>query len=138
MARLIEVITMYIENQNPYGERKKIEPVFKYFKHKFDGKYNVDQVIFALDTYTDNFDDFPTYSKLIKILNPPPHLISESEYVQACKWQENNGYPMFSDAKDIKDAYKKQNEHKRAEIISQSNKVQELVGNISKQLTNRN
>lgn len=95
-----------------------------YFRLKFEHRYTVPQVIFALEKYTDLKNDIPAPADILAILNPPlpeKPRITEAQYIQACKAQEKNGYPAFSTEYMLIQEYKKQNdeavsEHKAALI----------------------
>ena len=137
IEKLSIALSITYKTQTTYKEALDLKDRVAGWKFVLEEEFNLAQVLFALKEFMKISQNMPVPADIVKILKPAPHLISESEYVQACKWQENNGYPMFSDAKDIKDAYKKQNEHKREKIISQNKKIQELACDVSKQLTNR-
>lgn len=64
--------------------------------------------------------------------------ITEAQFIAAQKWQERNGWPMFSDAQDTIDEYHAQNaedhsRHKNAVI--ENERIAGVVGQATKALT---
>lgn len=116
VENLTKALTVIIEGQNAYGKKYDLENIFNYMRLKLERKFTVDQVLFALDLYTNRNDDIPTPSAIINILDPQKPRITEAEFVEAQKWQEANGYPMFSAAKETIDEYKKQQSEGREEF----------------------
>lgn len=106
--RLIKVLSVIINGQKAYGKEYSISDTYAYFKMKLEHRYSVDHIIFALNEYTDRKNDIPSPADIINILDPEPPRISEAQYIAAQKWQERNGYPIFSDAKDTIQLYEKQ------------------------------
>lgn len=101
---------------------------------KFAGRFTVDQILYALDVYTDKNDDFPSPHNLIAILEPEPPRVTEAQFIEAQKWQERNGYPMFSDAKDTIDAYHKQRQDEQEKYKIQNEHLLKLAGNSVKKI----
>lgn len=100
---------MIVQGQNAYGKKHDLAHLLAYYEFKLQRRYSVAQVLHALDIYTDRHDDIPTPAGIIAILSPEPPKITEAQYVNACKWQERNGYPIFSDARDLIEEYHRQN-----------------------------
>ena len=101
------------DGQKAYGKNVELQPLFAYFKLKLESRFSVDQVIYALNKYTDSKNDIPAPADIINILNPPKPRISEAQFVEAQKWQEKNGWPMFSDAQETIDLYRQQEKDAR-------------------------
>lgn len=120
--------------QNAYGQKREPKLVMKGWEIKLSGRFTVEQILFALDKYTDKHDDFPTPNKIIEILDPEPPRITEAEFVAAQKWQERNGFPMFSDAKDVIDKYNAQEHKKRQDYSIQCDEVKKIVQNSVKMI----
>ena len=133
LAKFVKVLSIIVKGQNAYGRKHNLEDMISYFGLKLSKRYTVDQVIYALDIFTDKYDDIPTPSDVIKILNPEKPKITEAQFVEAQKWQERNGYPIFSDARDVIDQYRKQNEEMKANYEVECDNVSLLVdGSIKK------
>ncbi len=93
-------------------------------------KYSGDQIVYALTKYAlERGDDFPSPKNLHEILNPPKPRITEAQFVEAQKWQERNGYPMFSDAKETIDDYKEQEKEKQQVWKFENQELLALSGN---------
>ena len=113
---LAAIVFPLIEMQNHYGKKMDKKIVMRGWELKLAGRFTVDQIIHALDVYTDHNDDFPTPADIIKILNPEKPRITEAQFVQACKEQERNNFPKFSPAYMViqeyhRQEYKKQDDH---------------------------
>lgn len=127
--RLASVTFPLIATQRQYGQSMDAKLVMQGWELKLSGRFTVDQILYALDKYTDRRDDFPTPANLIQILEPEEPKVSEAQFVEAQRWQERNGYPMFSDAKDTIERYKRQNEEKREVYYIECKKISHLVSN---------
>ena len=123
-----------LEGQNSYGERDA-DLVMSFWEWKLSSRFTADQVIFALDKYTDDNYDFPTPAGLIEILQPQEPRITESQYISAQKAQERNNWPMLSEEQTIIDKYREQmrEDHRdhsikceRIQLLAESN-VKRLV-----------
>lgn len=84
------------------------------------------QVIYALDKFTDENNSIPAPADINAILNPRPPKISTAEYVQAQRWQERNGYPMFSEARSTIEAYEEQRREENEEHEREVNAITAL------------
>lgn len=106
--KLAGVIFPLIAMQKQYGRTMDAKIVMQGWQMKLAGRYSIEQILYALDIYSDKRDDFPTPANLISILSPEPPRISEAAFIEAQKWQERNGFPMCSEARDTIDRYKNQ------------------------------
>lgn len=83
---ITKALAVICKGQNPYGKEINIKDLFEYFKYKLDGRYTVDQVLYALGKYTDKFDDIPRPSGIIKILEPAKITYAEYKYsLEQCR-----------------------------------------------------
>jgi hypothetical protein len=115
IQKLIQTISVVVTQQNDYGKEVNVIDTIEYFKMKLQSRYTVDQVIYAIDIFTDRSDRIPTPADLIKILDPEQPRITEAQYVEACRYQERNGFPSYSDAALIKKQYEDQEKDRREE-----------------------
>jgi len=116
-----------MEMQKAYGQKYDPKVTMQAWEYKLAGRFSIEQIIYALDKYTDKHEDFPTPKNIIEILNPEAPRISEAEFVAAQKWQERNAFPVFSDAKDVIDKYNEQEHKKRGDFNIECKKLKELV-----------
>lgn len=94
--------------QKGYGEKPEDADIRdRYFQRKL-GRFTFDQVLEAMDRYTDVKSDIPSPADIIQILDPEPEPLSNSMYVRICK-KERESY-LSADEK----AYK--NEFERREL----------------------
>lgn len=105
---------------------------FAYYELKLQSRYTAEQILYAVDKYTDTKNDIPAPSDIINILNPTEPKITEAQYVNACKEQERNSFPAFSAESVIIDNYRKQNSDEQAEFKIQN---EEIAGIIRKSIT---
>lgn len=95
---------------------------------KFAGRYAVEQILYALDQYTDKHSDFPAPADLIAILEPEEPKITEAQYIEAQKWQKrNNNYSKYTDAAETIAAYRDQNTAKRDAYRIGCDKVRQIA-----------
>lgn len=118
-----------IEMQKAYGRELDMKIVMSGWEMLLADKYTADQICYALKEYALKNNDFPTPAGIIEILNPPIPEITRAEYIAALDWQKRNGYPMFSDALDTIEKYKKQEENKRKSYEGKTIKLRELSNN---------
>lgn len=123
-----------MEMQKQYGRKMDPKLVMQGWEIKFAGRFTVDQLLFALDVYTDKHDDFPSPNNLIAILEPEEPRVTEAQFIEAQKWQERNGFPMFSDAKDTIERYKAQDREKRENHTVQCEKIRAIAQNSYRRL----
>lgn len=126
--KLATVVNEHVEMQKAYGRVINAKVVMRAWQRKFIQRFTVDQIIYAIDKYSDTRDDFPSPANIINILEPQEPLITEAQYVEAQKWQQRNGYPIFSDAKDIIEKYKKQNEDNHESYKAATSEIKKLNG----------
>ena len=95
--RAIAAITFpLIEMQKQYGKQLNAKLLMQGWEIKFGGRFSIEQLLYALNIYTDKHSDFPAPSDLIAILEPEPPKVTESEFIAAQKWQErNNNYSKY-------------------------------------------
>lgn len=56
------------------------------------GRFTFDQVLSAIERYTDVKSDIPAPSDIIQILDPEPEPLSQAVYVKICKEYEQTPY----------------------------------------------
>ena len=117
-----------IEMQKSYGRSMDAKIVMQGWEIKFAGKYTVEQILYALDRYTDKRDDFPSPANLIAILDPEEPKVTESQFVEAQKWQERNkNWSAYTDAAETITNYKRQNEEKKQDYKITCEKVKAIA-----------
>lgn len=111
MESLLKALGVIVKGQNAYGKQHNLNDLFAYMQFKLERKFSAEQVLWAIDQYTDRNDDIPTPADINNILDPEKERITEAEFIAAQKWQENNGFPRFSAAwQTIQDYGKQQSE----------------------------
>lgn len=115
-----------IEMQKAYGRQLDLELIMKGWQAVLSD-YSADHVCYALKVYMKKSSDFPAPADLIKILEPEEPKITESQYVQACKQQERNGWLRFSYEQGIIDDYRKQNAAKHESYEIESETIKKLI-----------
>ena len=63
---LLKVLTVLINGQKPYGKEYSVSDTFLYYKMKLDGKYTAEQIMKAVDIYTDKKNDVPAPADIIR------------------------------------------------------------------------
>ena len=104
----MKVLTVLINGQKPYGKEYSVSDTFLYYKMKLDGKYTAEQIMKAVDIYTDKKNDVPAPADIIQILNPPEKQITYAEYKYALEQHAAEGYPMFGYFGGVIKDYQKQ------------------------------
>ena len=136
IQELVKVLTILIDGQKPYGKEYSLKATLDYFMLKLEKKYGVDQVLFALDKYTDKKNDIPAPSDIINILNPEPPKITTAQYVSAQKWQERNqDWSEFTDAAETIVNYKKQENQAQENFQIECTKIAQIVEKSVKRIT---
>ena len=126
---LAKALAIIVKGQNAYGKNHNLEDLLSYFQYKLENRFSTAQVIFAIDRYTDKNDDIPTPSRIIEILNPAPPKITQTAYIAAKKWQEdNNRYDKFTDQHDIVKAFEKQGKEDIEKFEIQNEQVKKIAG----------
>lgn len=97
-----------INGQKPYGKDYSVSDTFAYYKLKLDGRYTAQEILAAIDTYTDLKNDIPAPADLIQIINPPEAKITYAEYKHALEQHAAEGYPPFGYHGQIIKDYKRQ------------------------------
>lgn len=116
------------EMQKQYG--KKIDPkiVMRGWEIKLARRFTVEQILYAVDKYTDVNDDFPTPANIINILNPKKPEITQAEYIAATAWQkQNNNYSPYTQEGMIISEYKKQRENIKDDYQKDCNTIKLLA-----------
>lgn len=108
--------------------------IFTKYRIYFEQEFTVEQIVFAIHEHCKRSIAIPRVSDLMAILKPEPPKVTEAQYIEACKWQERNGYPAFSDAKDIKDRYEAQKAEGQEKFDIQCDKVKEIAANTLKRI----
>lgn len=113
-----KALTFAYKAQNTYKEELDLKDRVRAWKFIL-GEYPMNVILAGLKEFLRENDEMPVPANIKKIIDPKPKEISTAEYVQACKWQEANGFPMFSEAKDTIDKFKKQESDARAPLFDQ-------------------
>ena len=126
-ANIVKMLSVILNNQKSFGKEVSINDTFEFFKMKLDGKYTANQVLGAIDRYTDQNADIPTPADIIAILSPPKRKITQAEYIAALEWQKNNGYPSYSYEKYLIDDYMGQDREDAPEPMQIADNVKERL-----------
>lgn len=118
------VVFPIIEIQKNYGRVMDAKILMQGWEGKFANRYTVEQLLFALDQYTDKKSDFPSPADIISILEPEEPKISDAQFVSAQRWQErNNNYSEFTDAYALIKRYKEQKKEERGHFEVTNEKI---------------
>lgn len=128
-------LTAVYKTQTTFKEPLELEDRLAGWKFVLEEDYSVEQILWALKRFMKLSPNMPVPADMVKILNPAPPRVTEAQYIQAQKWQERNGYPMFSDAKDIISTYEKQDIIDRGAHQEVSEEIRLLAGNSVKRLS---
>lgn len=112
------MLTVLINGQKAYGKDYSVSDTFSYYKMKLEGRYNAEQILKAVNVYTDRKNDIPAPADVIQILSPPPRKITYAEYKYAIEQHKANGYPMISKWRDTMMEYEGQDNPEDDEIKS--------------------
>jgi len=126
-ANIVKMLSVILNNQKAFGKEQSIDDTFSFFKMKLDCKYTADQVLGAIDKYTDSNADIPTPADIINILNPPKRKITQAEYIAALEYQKNNGYPSYSYEKYLIDDYLAQDRGAKQEPLKIAESIKERM-----------
>jgi hypothetical protein len=133
--KIASIIYPLIETQKAYGRNLNPELIMSAWEAVLSPYYNAEQICYALIKYAKEVgDDFPSPKNIDQILNPKPPRITEAQYIEAQKWQERNGYPMFSEAKDTIDAYLKQQQEEQEKFKTENEHLLKLAGSSVKKI----
>lgn len=128
-ANLVKIFTIIVDGQKAYGKDISLKSIYAYFKLKLEKRYSVDQVMYALDKYTDEKNDIPSPADIVNILSPKKVKVTYAQHVAALDYQKRNGYSEFSyEARLIRD-YNKQQTEANDEIVAENKRLLELSGN---------
>lgn len=75
---------------------------------KLNGRFSAQEVLAAIDVYTDRASDIPQPADLIKIMTPEKPKITQAEFIYAQKQHALEGYPMHGYYGQIIKDYEKQ------------------------------
>lgn len=126
--KIAAMVYPMLEMQKAYGRTLDPALVMQGWEAFLSDEFTADQICYALKKYAlDVGDDFPTPKNLKAILCPEKPRITEAEFVAAQKWQERNGYPIFSEAKDVIDAYRAQEHEQRNQYKVECDKVRRIA-----------
>lgn len=128
------VLVEAFEMQRTYGETLDMKIRGRAWERKLGAKFSVNQIIMAIEKYTDRHSDFPTPSDIINILAPEKPEISKAEYIAAKEWLKINGYNQFSDQYELVQAFEKQEKDKRAAIPQELSHLTQLAAQSIKKL----
>lgn len=134
-ATVLKTLSIIINGQKAYGKEYSVKDTFAYYELKLGKKYSADQVIYALDKYTDTRNDIPAPSDIINILNPEEPKISATEYMAAKEQWQLNGYPMFCKHRDIVKKYESQASEKQNDHTIECAEIAKIAGNSIKRMT---
>jgi hypothetical protein len=101
--------------QNAYGTESQFAARLDFWIMKLEKKYTVNQVIHALDIYTDRHSDVPTPSDIINILNPEKPKITQTEYIANKEKWAKEGYKSHCYYLGIMREFEAQEEQQRNE-----------------------
>jgi|AKVG01.1.fsa_nt_gi hypothetical protein len=99
---------VYFVDLDDYGKGVNIETTMEKYRLYFDKLYTVDQIINAIHEHCGKKSKIPKVCDLEPILNPQPAVVTESQYIEAQKAQEKNGYPAYSPEAMTIQEYKRQ------------------------------
>lgn len=131
------VVYPLIEIQKSYGRELDAKLVMQGWEAFLSDKFSGELIVYALKKYALERRDIPTPADIVEILEPKEPQISEAQYVQACKEQERNGFPVFSDAKATIEKYKQQNQKKHDDFKSNNQEILSIVEKTAKQITKK-
>lgn len=124
-----------IEIQKPYGREMNAKLVMQRWEIKFAGRFTIEQLLFALDRYTDKHDDFPSPSNIIEILEPEEPRVTTAEFIAAQKWQERNqNWSEFTDAHDTIKRYQRQKNEEKENYKITNEKILSLAASSVKRI----
>jgi hypothetical protein len=128
LEELTKCLTVICNGQKAFGKDVNVRDVFAYFRMKFECRYSVEKVIWAIDSYTDKRNDIPAPSDILAILNPPepePPRISDAAYVSAQKALERCGW-MGPSATEHEEVVARYREQQKREFSGYERKVSAL------------
>lgn len=136
ISDLAQMLTKTYKGQNTYKEPLEIGDRIGLWRFILESKFTMEQVIYGLKLFLERQTNMPVPADINNILDPPPVLISDAEYVAAQKWQERNNFPMMSDAKDTIEDYLAQGQESRDAHHRTSQEVNEIGSSQLGRITN--
>lgn len=95
IAELSKALAVTCIGQNAYGSESQFAARMDFWIQKLEDRFTVDQVLWALDRYTDRRQTVPVPADIINILDPEKPRITQAEFIHAKKQWEQNGYHTF-------------------------------------------
>lgn len=133
--KIASIVFPLLEIQKAYGRVLNAKLVMQGWEIILAEKYSAEQIVYALKQYALKYgDDFPTPKNLNEILDPSQPRITEAAFVEAQKYQERNGWPMFSDAQETIDAYRAQEKEKQSLWKVDNEKLLEIAASSVKKI----
>jgi erythromycin esterase-like protein len=135
--RIIAAVAFpYLEMQESFGHKRDPKLLMQGWERKFAGRYSVEQLVFAMDTHTDQHTTFPTPAHINQILNPKAPKVTQAEYIAAQEWQKrNNSFDKFTDQYETIKAFEKQGAEEKEQFKIQNKQLQNLAQNSLKRIS---
>lgn len=115
------------EEAKAYGRIFDLKLILQGWQARFQGEYDVDHIIYALQTHADKSSEIPTRSDIIKILNPEKPKIPVGVYLQAKKDYAASGYNKFTHEYDIIKNYEEQEKESKQEYLQIDERLREMI-----------
>lgn len=135
IASLAKAIAFCYRNQNTYKEPLDLDVRVAGWRFVLEEEFSVEQVLYGLREFMKKSTDMAVAANIYKILNPEPPKVTEAQFVQAQRWQERNGYPIFSDALTTIAKYHEQNKQAQKGFESECKRIDGLVNNSVKRIS---
>lgn len=121
--------------QKAYGREMDAKLVMRGWELKFAGRYSVEQILYALDLYSDKHDDFPSPANIVSILEPEEPRVTEAQFIEAQAWQKRNkNWDQYTQAAETIRDYRRQNEERKEDFRISCNKVNTLAIECAKKM----
>ena len=130
----MKTLSITINGQKAYGKEYSVTDTFAYYELKLQSKFSAEQVLYALDKYTDIHNDIPAPSDIINILSPEEPKVTQIEYLDAIKKHELNGFKAFSPESMVIEQYKKENYEATESYEIECDKIKEICSNSVKRI----
>lgn len=91
-----------------YGKPPSLEAKYRRFRKYFEGRYSVDDLIYALRSHMLQKGECPVVADIEKILNPPPRQISHAEYIRCLDEYKKTRFDNWSPSAMIVHEYERQ------------------------------
>ena len=110
---LIKALSVVCVSQNAYGSEKEYDMRVDFWVKKLEPRYSVNEVLGAMDMFTDRNNDMPVPADIINILSPEPKKITTAEFIHAKQQWELEGFPSYSFYAIVVKDYEKQEGQER-------------------------